>query len=322
MHEMNIEEIDPPIADAVSHLAGVDMNLLVLLDALLAEESVTNAAHRVGLSQPAMSHALRRLRRLFRDEILIREGGRSRLTPRAQALKGPLRDILGRADRLFRPGGFDPRTDTRRVTVAMNPATASIFGGILAHLISVEAPEMSLRLMTTMDLADSLFLHSDVDLMLLSEAYQTNYERERLYEDEWVVIAGRKELNAREWLQSKPHVLYESRHPQPPYEAMRRAGINLRIHTRLTDSSLIPWVVSGNDCVGIHRRSVIESLNDHMQLWSEEFPFDVPPLATDVVWSPWATDGKFRIWLRGLVEKAAKEKLSNLDIRRMNNGHV
>lgn len=72
------------------NLANVDLNLLTSLHALLEERSVTAAAQRVGLSQPAMSHALRRIRRVFDDEILLRRGSTSVLTPKAEELLGPL----------------------------------------------------------------------------------------------------------------------------------------------------------------------------------------------------------------------------------------
>src|SRR5205823_11518589 len=95
-------------------LAGVDLNLLVALDALLAERSVTRAARRVGLSQPGMSNALARLRRLFGDPLLVRQGAELIPTSRAEALAGPVREAL----ELIRgaietPAGFDRVNDWR-----------------------------------------------------------------------------------------------------------------------------------------------------------------------------------------------------------------
>ena len=71
------------------NLGGVDLNLLVALDALLSERSVTRAAQRIGLSQPGMSNALARLRKLFDDPLLVRQGAELAPTPRAEALAGP-----------------------------------------------------------------------------------------------------------------------------------------------------------------------------------------------------------------------------------------
>ena len=73
------------------NLGGIDLNLLVALDALLSERSVTRAAQRVGLSQPGMSNALARLRRVFGDPLLVRRGAALVPTARAVALAGPVR---------------------------------------------------------------------------------------------------------------------------------------------------------------------------------------------------------------------------------------
>ena len=81
------------------NLAALDLNLLVALDALLLEANVSRAAMRVGLSQPAASHALQRLRDMLGDPLLVRTGARMELTPRAQALRGPLAPARDRLER-------------------------------------------------------------------------------------------------------------------------------------------------------------------------------------------------------------------------------
>src|SRR5688572_19042062 len=93
----------------MTHLAGVDLNLLPLLEALLAERHVTRAARRVGLSQPAASRGLARLRLLLGDPLLVRSGNATALTPRGEALREPVRAALGLiADAIAPPPTFDP----------------------------------------------------------------------------------------------------------------------------------------------------------------------------------------------------------------------
>jgi len=89
------------------NLNSLDLNLLVALDALLRETSVSRAAMRIGLSQPATSHALQRLRDLIGDPLLVRNGARMELTPRAQALSAPLAQALDQVRSLFIPDAFD-----------------------------------------------------------------------------------------------------------------------------------------------------------------------------------------------------------------------
>src|ERR1700682_6784720 len=92
------------------NLAALDLNLLVALDALLLEANVSRAAMRIGLSQPAASHALQRLRDLIGDPLLVRTGARMELTPRAQALRAPLAQGLDQGPALFLADGFAAST--------------------------------------------------------------------------------------------------------------------------------------------------------------------------------------------------------------------
>src|SRR6185436_3429623 len=102
----------------MTHLAGVDLNLLPLLDALLTERHVTRAATAVGLSQPAASRALGRLRALFGDALLVRSGRVLALTPRAEALRDPVRRALGLvAGAIATPSRFDPGSARRTVKI-------------------------------------------------------------------------------------------------------------------------------------------------------------------------------------------------------------
>jgi len=103
-----------------AHLRGLDLNLLVILDALLRERSVTRAARRLAMTQPAVSHALRRLRALFDDPLFDRRGHAMRPTPRAEALAEPLREVLD---------------GVRRITDATPPALEEIERTIRISLV-------------------------------------------------------------------------------------------------------------------------------------------------------------------------------------------
>src|ERR1700710_1306448 len=101
------------------NLKSLDLNLLVALDALLLEGSVSRAALRIGLSQPAASHALQRLRASLADPLLGRTGARMELTPRAQALRGPLAQALDQVRALFIPDDFDAARSERQFRLMM-----------------------------------------------------------------------------------------------------------------------------------------------------------------------------------------------------------
>lgn len=296
------------------NLAAVDLNLLVLLHALLEERSVTAAADRVGLSQPAMSHALRRIRRLFGDEILVRHGSRSLLTPRAQELLGPLRDLLQRATGLLGGEPFRPETSRRTVTIAMSSSVSYILGRAITHLLEEEAPRMGLRILATDDISDAVFTERGADVLLLAQGWETHHRRQRLFDDEWVVIGGTPELlegDVISKLQDWPHVALDSGRVPRPYEVLRHWGVDVKIQVRVNDYLLLPQFVAGVRRIGLHRRRVMEQMARAYPLYLADFPFPVLGLGVDMVWNPWLGDEDFRRWLEDLLRRACDMQLTN-----------
>lgn len=300
-----------PWSSAAVNLVSIDLNLLVLLDALIEEVSVTRAAERVGLSQPAMSHALRRIRKLVGDEILIRQGAGSVLTPRAERLRTPLRTVLHlSADLLAGGAGFDPRRDTRVVTVQTTPSTAYMLGGRLTTILAEEAPRMRLRLVTSMDLSDAAFGSAGVDVMLISEAQATDFPRERLFDDDWVVVAGEAGLTdatAAQALVERPHVIHESSQLMRPYLILREHDISYAVQARTSDTLSLLHLIAGSGRVGIHRRRIAEVFARHAPLWLAAFPFPSGSIGMDVVWNPWLGEPSFRAWFQGLLRRAVDD---------------
>ncbi|MDO5512561.1 LysR family transcriptional regulator [Corynebacterium sp.] len=296
------------------NLSNVDLNLLVSLHALLEEQSVTGAADRVGLSQPAMSHALRRIRSLIDDPVLVRDGSRSILTPRAQGLLGPLRDILHRTSGLLGGESFDPATSTRSITVAMSPTVAYILAPALTRLLAREAPGVGLRVLTTYDTSDAVFTGERADVMLLAEGYVTDHPRERLFDDEWVVIAGTPELSTDtvvDVLWTWPHVVLDAPQLPRPYELLRHRGIDIDVQVRVNDWLLIPQFVAGERRVALHRRRAMDRLGVYGGLTVVPFPFPLLGLGVDMVWNPWLGDDSFRGWLRDLLVQAVSIRHEN-----------
>src|SRR5262249_44735871 len=108
------------------NLASIDLNLLVALDALIVESHVGRAARRIGLSQPATTHALNRLRDLLDDPLLVRVGGKMELTPRAMGMRAPLAEALQRVQTLLAAESFVAATSVRRFAVMMQDHIAHL----------------------------------------------------------------------------------------------------------------------------------------------------------------------------------------------------
>ena len=126
------------------NLASIDLNLLVALDALIAEAHVGRAARRIGRSQPAVSHALMRLRELFGDPLLMRVGSRMELTPRALALKESLPETLERVRGLLATESFQPATSSRRFKILVHDHLADLFVPDLVKRMHAQAPNARL----------------------------------------------------------------------------------------------------------------------------------------------------------------------------------
>jgi DNA-binding transcriptional LysR family regulator len=134
------------------HLASVDLNLLVALDALLTARSVTRAAAQLGLTQSATSHALGRLRQLFGDELLIRSPRGMLPTPRAEELAIPIRAVLLDIERaVAHAPGFDPATATTTFTIAAQDYAELLLLPALIERLRVEAPGVALAVVPAGD---------------------------------------------------------------------------------------------------------------------------------------------------------------------------
>lgn len=167
------------------NLPSLDLNLLVALDALLSEASVGRAGARIGLSQPATSHALRRLREIVDDPLLVRVGARMELTPRAQALRAPLAEALNQVKDLFVSAGFDPATSTRRFAVMMPDLVVDLVMpplveriGSLAQGVRIDVVPWQSPAALSPDFSRSI----DLVLSCTGEAFP-GFHRQRLYTD-------------------------------------------------------------------------------------------------------------------------------------------
>src|SRR5947209_16706518 len=126
----------------VMNLNSLDLNLLVALDALLLETNVSRAAMRIGLSQPAASHALQRLREVIGDPLLVRVGARMELTPRAQGLRGPLAQTLDQVRGLFIRDDFDAASSERQFRLMMPDLAVELLMPPLMAKITRAAPNV------------------------------------------------------------------------------------------------------------------------------------------------------------------------------------
>ena len=176
--------------------AGVDLNLLVALDALLTERNVTRAAEQISLGQPAMSAALARLRKWFNDPLLVRQGRGYVLTTLAESLQQPVRDAIGAAEAVLGVReAFDPTRDERAFNVLASDYVALVLLRPLLAELADEAPMVALTVSSVGgDNADRL-RRGSADLLIypedLADDGYSDLSCQKLFDDRFVVVADR-----------------------------------------------------------------------------------------------------------------------------------
>lgn len=170
----------------------VDLNLLVAMDRLLDTRSVTRAAEQLHLSVPATSHTLARIRTTFADPLLVRSGRALVLTPRAQELQGPVREIVDRIQGVLAPPGpFDPAQLVRTFTIRASDALVGTVGPRLAQAVSQTAPGVTLRFVGEGDRDDVEAVRDpSIDLNISARLPETpDIEQTALFVDRFVGVA-------------------------------------------------------------------------------------------------------------------------------------
>ncbi|MCW2634138.1 MAG: Transcriptional regulator, lysR-family [Blastococcus sp.] len=306
---------------AVVNLASLDLNLLVSLDALLQERSVTRAAARMGLSQPALSASLARLRRHFGDELLTRVGNDYRLTPLAVGLKELARIALSGVERVFTAQPeFEPGSSTREFSLVASDYVVAILGDTIAALLTEEAPHTRLRLAANtpsiVERADQVLLTTD--LLLLPHGFVTDLSHRDLYRDEWVcvVAADHPVVDAGltvEDLETLPWVA--TYHGQtastPAARQMRMLGIEPHIQVVTENFLTVPALVAGSNRIALLQRRLVDQFPPDIGVRALPCPFEAGPLLEAMWWHPVYDEDPEHRYLRDVVVRAADQAVGS-----------
>jgi DNA-binding transcriptional LysR family regulator len=297
-------------------LGRLDLNLLVALDALLEQRSVTRAAAQMGLSQPAVSASLARLRRHFDDDLLIRTGNAYRLTPLAVQLTELVRIAKSGVERVFTAQpGFDPTSSRREFSLLVSDYVVTVLGDTLAGLLAEEAPGARLRLASNtpgaVERADQVLLTTD--LLVLPHGFVADLSHRDLYRDEWVCVVSVENPAVEDGLtvhhlQTLPWVA--TYHGQtastPAARQMRMLGIEPTVQV-VTESFLtVPALVAGSDRIALLQRRLVDLLPLDSGIRALPVPFEAGPLIEAMWWHPVYDSDPEHAYLRGLVLRAAE----------------
>jgi len=175
----------------------LDLNLLVALDHMLALQSVSAAADKMFMSQSAMSNALTRLRTYFDDPLLVQVGKRMEITPRAEAMKPAIRDILVRVEATIdTQPEFDPTVSNRKFNILVSDYTLRVLVPLVVAEMDKQGARIGLNFLSQQDSPFLMLERGDADLLITPDVFiSQNHPSTLLFEDEYVVLAcGRHSL--------------------------------------------------------------------------------------------------------------------------------
>lgn len=292
------------------NLSALDLNLLVALDALLIEANVSRAAKRIGLSQPATSHALQRLRTMLSDPLLVRVGARMELTPRALSLRAPLAQTLDQVRGLLTAQSFDAASSQRRFRLMMPDIIAELFLPLLATKVGEQAPGVRLEAVPwrapatiTSEFARSL----DLIVSCLADAY-TGFHRQPLYDDSDALAVRKGHPDGKRL--SDPKMFFKARHIAVVGRGDTEDLIDIWLREKNLSrqvSLVVPGyiqalhVVARTDLVAFVPRRLIAALAEPLALMTITPPLD-PGIDKQFMFYPTrAQVDAGSIWLRNLV---------------------
>ncbi|MCU7729586.1 LysR family transcriptional regulator [Actinoplanes sp. KI2] len=298
-------------------LARLDLNLLVALQALIEERNVTRAGARVGLTQPAMSAALARLRRHFGDELLVRQGNRYELTPLGVSLRHRTELAIVAAERVFdAEPDFDPSTSDREFLVLLSDYALLVLGPAVARLLEERAPRVRLRLephgpSALFDIEATL---RSVDLLLLPHGFLNDYPCADLYRDTWVCVAAadNNEVGDSITLDDLRSLPWITQYHRPTASTtvdrqLALLGIEHRVDLTIESFLALPFLLAGTRRITLLQRRLAERLAVAADVRLFPCPFDVMDLVEAAWWHPVHSADPGHLWLRALLREAAEK---------------
>lgn len=296
------------------NLARLDLNLVVALHALLEERNVTHAGQRVGLSQPAMSAALSRLRKHFGDELLVRSGGQYELTALGQVLldrTGTAYDLL---ERLFSSQAvFEPAKEEREFTLLASDYAVAVFGSALARIVHREAPGIRLRFTRTPPtvIEETGTLLSAHDGLLMPHGVVGDLPYTDLYEDSWVFLVADDNDEVGEQLTQQdlarlPWVTYQRTYDAPAVRQLAMLGVEPRVEVSVDTFQSLPLLVAGTRRIALMQERLARLFAGIAPVRIMRPPYDAVPLREALWWHPVHTRDAAHMWLRSTAARVGE----------------
>src|SRR4030081_3721573 len=304
------------VAKPAPKLGAIDLNLLVVFDAIMRDRSVTRAGQRLGLSQPAMSHALTRLRHMLKDELFVRSPSGMVPTPRADELATPIRIALDGLQQSLEPMQFDPSKATATFRIAVdNYAAIVLVAPIAAHVARI-APGVRLdfRPSGTLDVLEQLD-RSELHLAMGPSTVQgERFKLRRLLQDQFVVVhrKGHPAAKAREFSTEKLATLAQLEISSAQFGAdfvdtgpgRSKPGPGPAMRAPFLSAAQI---LATSDLVSVLPLNVAKSMTGSHHLVFRRLSRSPKPIEAAMIWLRRLDNQPAHAWLRDVISSVTSE---------------
>lgn len=307
-------------------LSRLDLNLLVSLEALLTERSVTRAAERLHLSQPALSASLARLRTHFNDPILARRGNTYELTPFAMRLTEHTTTALEAARRVFESQAtWAPQQSTREFSIYGSDYGFATIGAVVSRLATERASGVRFRFMlhTPSVVEDAANRLRSADAMIIPHGFLSDLAYEDLWRDDWfAVVAESNEAVGDELtmddLATLPFAMtYASRSAfTSASRQIQQLGVEPHIAVVVESFLSLPHFILGTDRVGLIQGALVPIATATPGIRAVRLPFAATPLVNALWWHPVHSRDPEHAWMRSLFEEAGRIVQDGVDAAR------
>jgi len=295
----------------------LDLNLLVALDALLTECSITRAAERVHLSQSAMSNSLGRLRDYFDDELLVQVGRKLELTPRAEVLREAVRDVLVRIDTsITAQPQFDCKTSDREFRLCISDYTMVVLMPQVLALAARQRSTARFRLLPQVSSPALALEHGEADLLVIPKAYCTpDHPVETVFTDEFVCVVWNQSSHVREGMSFERYagarhaVMQPVNTDHPSFESwfVQRYGLSRHIEVTTYSLSALPFLVVGTELVATVHSMLVKAVSGALPIAVLPVPLPMPAFEQAMQWHKHRSLDPGLLWLRRLMQQAAQD---------------
>lgn len=304
------------------NIRDIDLNLLVLLDALLRERSVTRAALAMGMTQPAMSNALKRLRKLLGDPVLVRTAGGMQPTARAEQLHRPVRDALARMEAAIAPNrAFEPATAERLFTILITDYAASVLMPRVVGVLEREAPNIALNILSASGDAIDQIERGEADF-LVNQFGQlpANFHQQRLWSDRLAclirkdhpaLMATGGELSLDDFLAQRHILITQTGIGLSRLDdALADRGLTRHISVLTRHYQLPRELVANSDMIAALPARIARYQARHLGLIVMEPPIDLPEFQVGIAWGALDHHDIAHRWVRERIIDIARKTLN------------